>query len=325
MKLGNLIISGIVTGSIYAAFAACVALWYRVCNILNLAVGDFAMLGALGVDDLVRVHHWKLAPAIAAMLRRRRRRPTCMTGSCSDWRRTGAPAHEGIVVTFFFTFALSFFIEGIAELLYGTDVHAAPAVWSGESLSLGGGLHVDRAGVLVVAFAAIVGIASALVLRGTLQGKAIEACGENFFGARIVGIDNRKYRRLLFILSAALACVFGILESPITGYTYDSGAATQPHRIHRRRLRRIPEARQGGRRRPRHRHPGGAARRLRVRQLRRHDPVRVARRSSPHPAERNGPRHRSRVAHDHDPRHHHERPPPARRRPRSARCRPRSC
>ena len=74
MKLGNLIISGIVTGSIYAAFAACVALWYRVCNILNLAVGDFAMLGALGVDDLVRVHHWKLAPAIAAMLGSRRRR-----------------------------------------------------------------------------------------------------------------------------------------------------------------------------------------------------------------------------------------------------------
>ena len=43
--------------------------WYRVCNILNLAVGDFAMLGALGVDDLVRVHHWKLAPAIAANAR----------------------------------------------------------------------------------------------------------------------------------------------------------------------------------------------------------------------------------------------------------------
>jgi branched-chain amino acid transport system permease protein len=132
---------------------------------------------------------------------------------------------EGIVVTFFFTFALSFFIEGLAELLYGTDVHAAPAVWSGQSLSLGGGLHVDRAGVLVVAFAAVVGIALALVLRGTLQGKAIEACGENYFGARIVGIDNRKYRRLLFIVSALLACVFGILESPITGYTYQSGAA----------------------------------------------------------------------------------------------------
>jgi ABC-type branched-subunit amino acid transport system permease subunit len=48
MKFGNLVIAGIVTGSIYAVFAVCVAVWYRVCNILNLAVGDFAMVGALG-------------------------------------------------------------------------------------------------------------------------------------------------------------------------------------------------------------------------------------------------------------------------------------
>jgi branched-chain amino acid transport system permease protein len=225
VKLGNLIISGIVTGSIYASFAACVALWYRVSNILNLAVGDFAMIGALGVDNLVRVHHWSLAAAIAAILGGIVVAAYVYDRIVLRLAQDGITRQEGIVVTFFFTFALSFFIEGIAELLYGTDVHAAPAVWSGQSLSLGGGLHVDRAGVLVVAFAVAVGIALALVLRGTLQGKAIEACGENYFGARIVGIDNRKYRRLLFILSAVLACVFGILESPITGYTYNSGAA----------------------------------------------------------------------------------------------------
>ena len=43
---------------------------------------------------------------------------------------------EGIVVTFFFTFALSFFIDGVAKMLFGTDVHAAPALWNGASLSL---------------------------------------------------------------------------------------------------------------------------------------------------------------------------------------------
>src|SRR6185312_10710175 len=171
VKLGNLIISGIVTGSIYASFAACVALWYRVSNILNLAVGDFAMIGALGVDNLVRVHHWSLAAAIAAILGGIVVAAYVYDRIVLRLAQDGITRQEGIVVTFFFTFALSFFIEGIAELLYGTDVHAAPAVWSGQSLSLGGGLHVDRAGVLVVAFAVAVGIALALVLRGTLQGK----------------------------------------------------------------------------------------------------------------------------------------------------------
>jgi branched-chain amino acid transport system permease protein len=225
MKLGNLIISGIVTGSIYAAFAACVALWYRVSNILNLAVGDFAMIGALGVDNLVRVHHWKIAPAIVVVLAAVSIGAYLYDRVVLRLAQDGRTRQEGIVVTFFFTFALSFFIEGIAELLYGTNVHAAPALWNGQSLSLGGGLRVDRAGVLIVAFAAAVGLVVSVVMRRTMQGKAVEACGENFFGARIVGIDNRRYRRLLFIASALLACAFGILESPITGYTYNSGAA----------------------------------------------------------------------------------------------------
>ena len=68
MKFGNLVIAGLVTGSIYAVFAVCVSVWYRVSNILNLAVGDFAMAGALGVDNLYRVKSWPLPAAIAATL-----------------------------------------------------------------------------------------------------------------------------------------------------------------------------------------------------------------------------------------------------------------
>lgn len=226
MKLGNLIIAGIVTGSIYAAFAACVALWYRVSNILNLAVGDFAMMGALGVDDLVRVKHWAIAPAILVMLAAVAVGAYVYDRVVLGLAQDGRTRQEGIVVTFFFTFALSFFLEGLAEVLYGTDVHAAPDLWTGPSLQVfASGLHIERAGVLVVGFAVVVGLALAVFMRRTLRGKAVEACGENYLGARIVGIDNRQYRRLLFVLSAVLAAVFGILESPITGYTFNSGAS----------------------------------------------------------------------------------------------------
>jgi branched-chain amino acid transport system permease protein len=224
MKLGNLIIAGIVTGSIYAAFAALVALWYRVSNILNLAVGDFAMMGALGVDDLVHTRHWSIAPAILAIVAAVAAGAYAYDRIVLRLAQDGRTRQEGIVVTFFFTFALSFFLEGLAEVLYGTNVHAAPDLWAGRSLNLFGGLHIARAGVLVVGFAAVVGLVLALFLRRTLRGKAVEACGENYLGARIVGIDNRQYRRMLFVLSAVLAAVFGILESPITGYTFNSGA-----------------------------------------------------------------------------------------------------
>jgi branched-subunit amino acid ABC-type transport system permease component len=224
MKLGNLIIAGLVTGSIYAVFAVCIALWYRVSNILNLAVGDFAMIGALGVDNLVRVKHWSLPSAIAVTLVAAAATAYVYDRVVLRLAQDGRRRQEGIVITFFFTFALSFFIDGVAKVLFGTDVHAAPALWSGTALTFLTGLHVERAGIIVLACAVVSGLLFTAYIRYTLSGKALEACGENHLGARIVGIDTRRYRRIIFVGTAILAAVFGILESPITGYTFNSGA-----------------------------------------------------------------------------------------------------
>ncbi len=223
MKLGNLIIAGVVTGSIYATFAVCVAVWYRVSNILNLAVGDFAMVGALCVDNLYRVRGLPLWAAIVT---------TLLVVAVFAWLYDiivlrlavdGRGRAEGIVLTFFFTFALSFFIDGVAKMAFGSDVHAAPALWNGASIAMAD-LHVARAGILVLACAVLIGGLFWVYIRFTLGGKALEASGENALGARIVGIDTRRYRRWIFVGTAVIAAVFGIVESPITGYTYLSGA-----------------------------------------------------------------------------------------------------
>jgi branched-chain amino acid transport system permease protein len=222
MKFGNLLIAGITTGAIYAMFAVCVAVWYRVSNILNLAVGDFAMVGALGVDNLYRVKGLPLPVAIITTLVVvaifAYLYDQVVLRIAQDGRRI-----DGIVITFFFTFALSFFIDGVARMLFGTDVHAAPALWSGASLTLGS-LNFERSGILVLACAVIIGGAFWVYIRFTLGGKALEASGENSIGARIVGIDTRQYRRVIFVGTAVIAAVFGIVESPLTGFTYLSGA-----------------------------------------------------------------------------------------------------
>ena len=69
----------------------------------------------------------------------------------------------------------------------------------------------------MLACAIVIGGAFWLYIRFTLGGKALEASGENSVGARIVGIDTRHYRRLIFVGTAVIAAVFGIVESPITG------------------------------------------------------------------------------------------------------------
>jgi len=182
------------------------------------------MIGALGVDNLVRVRNWPLPAAITATLA-----VTALFAYLYDQvvlrlAQDGRRRQEGLVITFFFTFALSFFIDGVAKILFGTDVHAAPALWNGNSLNIAGALHIERAGILVLGCAVLSGAMFALYIRYTLSGKAMEACGENYLGARIVGIDTRRYRRIIFVATAILAGIFGIVESPITGFTFISGA-----------------------------------------------------------------------------------------------------
>jgi branched-subunit amino acid ABC-type transport system permease component len=223
VKFGNLVVAGLVTGSIYAVFAVCVSVWYRVSNILNLAVGDFAMCGALGVDNLVRVRNWPLPLAILTTLAVVAAFAFAYDRIVLRLAQDGPRRQEGIVITFFFTFALSFFIDGVAKMLFGSDVHAAPALWNGQSLTVAS-LNLPRAGLLVLGCALIVGGAFWFYIRFTLGGKAMEASGENALGARIVGIDTRRYRMLIFVGTAVIAAIFGIVESPITGYTYLSGA-----------------------------------------------------------------------------------------------------
>jgi branched-chain amino acid transport system permease protein len=218
----NLLAAGLTSGAIYGIFGACLAVWFRVCNVLNLAVGDFAMLGAIGTAVLVQNDDIPFVAGIAVDL---------LAVGIVAWlfdrlvlhfafdRRAGG---HGIVSVFFYTFGLSLVLEGAARALFGTDVHSAPAIWSGPALTIAD-FHVQRAGVLVIALAVVSGLVLWAYLHFTVSGRAASACGESVLGSRIVGIDSALFRRRIFIMTAVLAALFGIVESPLTGFTYQSG------------------------------------------------------------------------------------------------------
>lgn len=218
----NLLAAGLTSGAIYGIFGACLAVWFRVCNVLNLAVGDFAMLGAIGTAVVVQQDHFPFVAGIAVDL---------LAVGLVAWvfdrvvlhlafdRRSGG---HGIVSVFFYTFGLSLVLEGLARAIFGTDVHSAPAIWAGPALTIAD-FHVQRAGVLVIAVAVASGLVLWAYLHFTVSGRAASACGESVVGSRIVGIDNALFRRWIFVGTAVLAALFGIVESPLTGFTFQSG------------------------------------------------------------------------------------------------------
>lgn len=221
-NFGNLLIAGIASGAIYAVFGACLSLWFRVANVLNLAVGDFAMLGTLLVARFAQsdnLPEW-LAVVITLVI-------AGLAAWIFDWvvlhrALDRGRGHSGTVTVFFYTFALSFILEGVAKDVFGTDTYAAPAFWSGPPLRAGG-LNIPRTDILVVGLALISGLAIAAYLRFTVAGKASSAAGQSLIGSRIVGIDTQRLRRHIFIATAMLAALFGIVESPLNGFVYSTG------------------------------------------------------------------------------------------------------
>lgn len=219
---GNLTLAGLTAGGMYAVFALCFVTLFRTAGILNLAVGDFAMLGALGTDYVINQLHVSLAVAIVIAL-------VVVAAFSYSYDlvvlRTaleGRRSQEAVVVIFFFTFALSFFIEGVGKNLFGLDVRSPPALWPGAALSFGG-LHLEKAGALVMILAAISGAAFAAYMKFSLRGKAMSACGQDAFAARVMGIKQPSFRRWMFVAMGVLAAIFGIVISPITGFVFSTG------------------------------------------------------------------------------------------------------
>lgn len=219
----NLLIGGLSTGAIYGLFGACLAVWFGTSNILNLAIGDFAMLGTLATAELARSAGLSIGFAVLGSL---------VIASLVAWlfdrvvlhlAVDGSRPHSGLVTAFFYTIALSFLLEGVAERLYGTNVYTPPSIWSGTPLRVGA-IYVTHGDILTVALAIIAGIVLAVYLRLTVSGKAAIACGQSVIGSKVVGINASRLRRRIFIGTAVLAALFGFVASSNIGFTYDTGA-----------------------------------------------------------------------------------------------------
>lgn len=221
VRFANLVLTGLTSGAIYAVFALLLTVLFRVSNVLNLAIGDFAMLGVFGVN--VAIFHGVSTPlAIALALVSVGAFGYLYDRSVLGSALSGKRPQDALLFTMFLTYALSFFIEGATPRVLGNGVFFDPDLWPGAPFHVGP-VPVQRVGVLVVALALATGLAFVGLFRFSLKGKALAACGENAVGARLVGIRQPSYRRGMFVAMCVLAAGFGIVEAPLSGFTVTSG------------------------------------------------------------------------------------------------------
>jgi branched-chain amino acid transport system permease protein len=219
--VADLIVNGLLIGGLYAIVAMGLNLQYGMLRILNIAHGEFLMIGAFitytlkmatGANPL-----WFLPVSAVAMF------AFGLVLHVTVFRRLSAISANLDVMeekSLIVGFGLLFILQNTAVLIWGADLHGYDFMTN--SLSLGGvSFTANRLLVLVLAVVISAGLIAAL--RFTLLGRAIRGMVQAPLGAMLVGIDTKTLHPVCFALGLALAGLAGSLLSMIYLISPDMG------------------------------------------------------------------------------------------------------
>ena len=213
----QLFVSGVSTGAIYVLIALGLIAIYRVTNVINLAQGEFAMLGAmLAVTFYQGMHLPLVVSALASVL------GVSVIGGIIQ-RLTIHPARNAPDVTLIIiTIGTAIALRGLALLAWGTVPFSLPDFSSGPPLSIYGAiLSRQRVWIMGVAFGILVLLY--LFFEFTMLGKAVHACAIDRRAAALMGINAEAMSLLSYVIGAGMSAVAGIVIAPLTLVSYNMG------------------------------------------------------------------------------------------------------
>jgi branched-chain amino acid transport system permease protein len=209
----DLTASGLITGGIYAVVAVGLNLQYGLMRIMNIAHGEFLMVGAyltwwaqtaLGVNPLA------FLPAVVVLL--------FLAGLvvyrvCFLKITRSAPSVEVVEArSLLIGFGLMYLVQNAAYLVWGADLRGYSFLTDPVEI---GDTRFTANRLVVFAFALGASLALLAVLRFTLIGKAVRAMMQSPTGAQLVGIDTATLHPVVFGAGLALAGVAGALLSMV--------------------------------------------------------------------------------------------------------------
>ncbi|MGY4110440.1 branched-chain amino acid ABC transporter permease [Aeribacillus pallidus] len=212
----QLIFSGLTIGSIYALIAIGFVIIFNITGLLNLAQGDFAMLGALTCISFVNMG-FPLIIAIAVSI-------VIVTIIGGLFERLAIyPARNSSTATLLIiTIGAAFVFRGISILIWGTQPLALRPFSGNQNINFFDATIQPQSlwaiGISLLSLAVLY-----YFFNKTYLGKAVTACVVNRFAARLMGISPQKMSFWAVSISAGLGALAGIVIAPISGASYDMG------------------------------------------------------------------------------------------------------
>lgn len=201
--------SGLATGSLYSLTAVAIVLIFRNTRTINLAQGDFSMVGAyvallllkeLSASFIVSIVAAVFSVVLLAIIVER---VVMRRIRNADW-----------LTLFTATLGVFYILHGLAGWMWGRDTKAFPNHFSVEPVSIAGTL-VSEAHLFNIVVVACIGFVLFLFFRYTKAGIAMRAITDDPEAAKMMGIPVGFIVLLTWAVGGFLAAFAGILLAPI--------------------------------------------------------------------------------------------------------------
>ncbi len=206
---GQQLMSGLATGSLYALTAVAVVVVFRNTRTINLAQGDFAMIGAFLALVFLKKFELNYYVAIAltavcvmgvgVLVERLVMRPLAK----SDW-----------LALFTATLGVYYILHGISGWIWGRDTKGFPVTFDPTPVHLFGTI-VSEGHLVNMAWVTAIGVVLYVFFKYTKQGIAMRAITDDPDTAELMGIPVKFIVTLTWAMSGFLAAFAGILVAPI--------------------------------------------------------------------------------------------------------------
>jgi branched-chain amino acid transport system permease protein len=202
------VVSGVLTGSLYAMIAVGLTIMFGVMRIINLAHGEMVMLGMFGAYWSYTL--WGIDPFLSIVIWT----PLMFAGGMLVQRfLLQEVIPKGELNTLLYTAGLSLLIANLALFLWTGDYRTLNLDYASmPARPLGIAVPIP----LAIAFAMAIAITTALylLLSRTDVGRAMRATAQNAQSAALMGVDVRVINMITFGLGTALAAAAGVLLVP---------------------------------------------------------------------------------------------------------------
>lgn len=210
--------SGLTTGAVYALVGIGFNIVYNSTSIINLAQGEFVVIGGLMMWLFLEGLKLSFMTSIILTL--------AVAGSIGliMERLTIRPLLKkaDLLLMIMVTIAVSILMRGILMFKFGKEPYSYPPFTEGEPIIVYGAV-IQQQTLWVIFITGLCIVLLYLFFNKTLLGKAMRACSVDPRAARLMGINVSRIVMLSFVISAVIGAVGGIAITPISLMEYDKG------------------------------------------------------------------------------------------------------